>query len=427
MKLCVRNAYVLSPVNEEGILKDIWIDDGIITAVKPSASLVSDPSGGVANLDAEGSWVIPGLIDLHVHFRDPGFTYKEDIQSGCKAAARGGFTTVCCMPNTDPPIDCRDVVLYVDKKDEQNRGVNLLPVGAVTKGQEGKILVDIDELVTLKNHCSALVGKGICAISEDGKTVMDSSLMQKAMRLAKEADIPVFAHTEDHFLGDHSPEAEEIIVARDILLAKSTGCHLHLCHISTKGSVDLIRLGKSWGVKLTAETAPHYFSLTRDRVSLENGLGKMNPPLRKAEDMEAIREALKDGTIDVIATDHAPHHLKEKMMPFDQAAFGVVGLETAFAVSYTNLVKTGLLTPLELIQKMSRGPAKILGLDRGIIAEGKIADLTIVDVNSSYKIDPRNFVSKGKNTPFNGMEVYGKVKYAIVKGEVIYHDRSIDS
>lgn len=439
MNLCVKNGYLLSPANKIEDKLDIWIEDGIITGLKePRNEYPQD----ITCIDAEGAWVIPGLIDLHVHFRDPGFLYKEDIESGCQAAAKGGFTTVCCMPNTKPIIDNPNVVLYVDEKGQKACGVNLLPVATITEGQEGKTLVDIETLTSLKTKCYELSGKGICAISEDGKSVMDTRLMQKAMEQAKRAGLPIFDHTEEHTLAGASmnlgkrsehlgisgvpAEAEEIIVARDILLAKNTGCQLHLCHISTKGSLDLIRLGKSWGLKLTAETAPHYFTLTEDNVTKENGLAKMNPPLRSHEDVKAVIQALQDGTLDAIATDHAPHHVKEKMVPFEQSAFGIVGLETAFSLSYTNLVKTGLLTPWELVYKMSTAPAEILGIDRGIIAEGKVADLTIVDVSEEYTINSDDFVSKGKNTPFGGMKVFGKIKNTLVDGKVIYHDRSID-
>lgn len=439
MRLCVKNGYVLSPANKIADKLDLWIEDGKIVAIKePGRECPADSTV----LDAEGKWVMPGFIDLHVHFRDPGLTYKEDIESGCNAAARGGFTTVCCMPNTNPPIDNKGTLLYIDEKGRNSCGVNLLPIAAITRGQEGNCLTDMEEMANLHTRCSQMSGKGICAISEDGKSVMDTGLMQKAMERAGELGIPIFCHCEDQSLaggtmhrGKKSEElgaigipreAEEIIVARDMLLAKNTGCQVHLCHISTKGSVDLIRLGKSWGIRLTAETAPHYFTLTDESVTAENGLKKMNPPLRGMTDVRAIREALREGTIDAIATDHAPHHEREKMVPLEQSAFGVVGLETSFAVGYTALVKTGILTPLAFIEKMSTGPAMILGIDRGVIAVGKVADLTIADVMEEYQIDSADFISKGKNTPFEGMKVFGKVNDTLVNGEVIYHDRSAD-
>lgn len=436
MKLCIRNGYVLSPANNIKDRFDILIEDGIITGIEEPGGVYSED---LINIDATDRWVIPGLIDLHVHFREPGYSYKEDIKSGSEAASRGGFTTVCCMPNTDPPIDSPETVLYVDKR---GSSVNLLPIAAVSKGQDGCELNDIDELVKLHTRCFQLMGKGICAISEDGKTVIDTELMQLAMQRAKSLDIPVFSHCEDHHLsggtmrlGKRSKElnvqgipseAEAIIVARDILLAKNTGCRLHFCHISTKESIDLIRLAKSWGVKLTAETAPHYFTLTDKEVTMDNGLKKMNPPLGDEEDRKAIIDALKDGTIDAIATDHAPHHESEKLIPIEDSAFGVVGLETSFAIAYTNLVRTGILTPNEIVDKMSTRPAEILGVDRGIIEVGKVADLTVIDIESEYTIDPKDFVSKGKNTPFTGMKVFGKVVDTLVDGKVIYHDRSFD-
>lgn len=436
MRLCVRNGYVLSPANNISKKLDIWIRDGIIEALKEPAQAYPED---ISYIDAEGKWVVPGLIDLHVHFRDPGLTYKEDIESGCRAAARGGFTTVCCMPNTVPPVDSKDTVLYVDEKARQACGVNVLPVAAVTIGQRGSELTDIAGMADIKNRCFQLVGRGICAVSEDGKSVMDSGLMQKAMEASKQAGLPVFSHCEDHSIAagfinkgrkaeelgiEGIPaEAEQIIVARDMLLSKYTGCRLHLCHISTKESLDLIRLGKSWGIQMTAETAPHYFTLTEESINENNGLRKMNPPLRREEDVLAIKNALKDGTLDAIATDHAPHHESEKMISLEQSAFGVSGLETSFAISYTVLVKTGVLTPLELIEKMSRKPAEILGIDRGIIAAGKAADIAVVDVKHEYKIDPEDFLSKGKNTAFGGMKVFGRIICTLAEGKVIYNDR----
>jgi dihydroorotase len=433
MKLCVRNGYVLSPGNKLEGIYDIYIEKGKITEIREAGAIIPDTE----YIDASDKLVVPGLIDLHVHFRDPGYTYKEDIISGSKAAAKGGFTTVCCMPNTDPVTDNPKTVLYIDQKAD---GINLLPVASITKGQEGEELVDIEKLIALSTRSHQLTDRGIAAISEDGKTVADTRLMRMAMERAKSFNLPIFSHCEDQKLtggsirlGERSKElgiegipkeTEAIIVARDILLAKETGCKLHLCHISTKESIDLIRMAKDCGLDITAETAPHYFTLT-DR-DVENGLRKMNPPLGDQEDMLAIREGLKDGTIDAIATDHAPHHESEKMVDIEEAAFGVVGLETSFAVSYTELVKKGILTTMELIDRMSVRPAKILGIDRGVIDVGRAADLTIIDIKDEYRIDSSDFVSKGKNTPFEGMKVFGKVVYTLVEGKVIYHDRSFD-
>jgi len=365
--------------------------------------------GEVVHIDAGGKWVVPGLIDLHVHFREPGFEYKEDIASGCRSAAKGGFTTVCCMPNTDPPIDSAYMVLTADSRAEEANEVQVLFVGAVTKGQEGKELADYEAMMNICTNSALLPGKGICGISEDGKTVRDADLMLAAMERAKTLGLTYFSHAE--------PEAE--IVERDIALAEASGCRIHFCHISEKRSVELIREAKKRGVNVTAETAPHYFTLTKEDVNNDPNK-KMNPPLREEEDREAIRQGLKDGTIDVIATDHAPHSESEKSLPFAEAPNGVIGLETSFAVSYTELVGAGILSPLELIATMSTRPAEILGIDRGSLKVGKAADLAIIDVEKEYAIDPGTFASKGRNTPFKGRKVYGRPVYTIVGGRIVW-------
>ncbi len=421
MKLCIQDGLLINPKTNTQEITDIWIEEGKIIEIGKNNQYTADQT-----IDAQGKWVVPGLIDLHVHFREPGFEHKEDIASGCQAAAKGGFTTVCCMPNTNPIIDNECIVEYIKTMASKANGVNVLPVGAITKGQEGESLANIGKMV---EH-------GICAVSEDGKTVMDAGLMKKAMQYVKPFNIPIFSHTEDHTLaggsmntGEHAQlfgikgiprEAEEVIVARDIILAKYTGAKLHLAHMSTKGSIELIRIAKMQGIDITAETAPHYFTLDDSLLGDYDTHKKMNPPLRTKEDVKAMTIALKEGIIDVIATDHAPHHYDEKNVEFDKAPFGVVGLETSFAVSYTYLVKTGILTPLELINKMSTKPAQILGIDKGSIEIGKVADITIIDTDLNYEINPKTFVSKGKNTPFAGMKVSGEVLITLVNGKVIY-------
>ena len=340
-----------------------------------------------------GSLEVPGLIDLHVHLREPGFEYKEDIESGCRAAKNGGFAIICCMPNTNPVVDCGEVVSYIKNKAAAIKGIEVLVIGAVTKGQMGRELADIE----------GMVKAGICAISEDGKSVMNSALMRKAMIKAKELGIPYFSHAEDENLAG-LPIGEELIAARDILLAKETGCRLHLCHISTAGSIDLIRKAKADGINVTAETAPHYFTLDETSVA-GNTNRKMNPPLRTRKDVEAIRQALKDGTIDVIATDHAPHARHEKEAEFDKAPNGVIGLETSFSVSYTQLVKTGILTPEELIDKMCFKPAEILGLK-----PSQLQTKVVFDVDKEYTIQGDDFCSKSVNSPFIGMKVFGRLE-----------------
>ena len=439
MRYCIRGGLVISPANNIEQKRDIFIENGLIAKLtEPGKELPEDAQ----TIDAKGKWIVPGLIDLHVHFRDPGQTHKEDAVSGCHAAAAGGFTTVCCMPNTVPAMDNAEILKYLDDKGKKMCGVNLLMVSAITEGLKGISLTDQKALTAIPTRCAELTGKGVAAISEDGKSVDETALMLEGMKLAAELDLPVFSHAEERALsggvmnlGARSaelgvrgipPEAEELIVARDILLAGYTGCRLHLCHISTKGSIEQIRLGKSRRIRVTAETAPHYFTLTEEAVNIENGLAKMNPPLRSREDRDAVIDALKDGTIDAIATDHAPHSAEEKEVPLTEAAFGIVGLETAFALGLTVLVKKGRLTPSQFIKKMSTAPAEILGIDRGMIAPGSAADLAILDVDREYVINPSAFLSQGRNTPFGGMKVYGKAVVTIAGGKVVYHDRSFD-
>lgn len=422
MKKLIKNGLVLNPATQMEEVADILIEDGKIVAIGKVSEQVDE------TIDASGKWVVPGLIDLHVHLREPGFEHKETIASGCEAAAKGGFTTICCMPNTNPIIDNECVVAYINTMASRANGVHVLPVGSITKGQRGESLANIGKMA---EH-------GICAISEDGRTVMDASMMKKAMSYVKPFDLPIFSHTEDHTLaggamngGENAQlfgikgigrEAEEVIVARDIILARTTGAKLHLSHISTKGSLELIHMAKTvWGMtNLTAETAPHYFILDDSILGDYDTNKKMNPPLRTKDDVEAMKKAIKDGVIDVIATDHAPHHYDEKNVEFEKAPFGIVGLETSFGLSYTYLVKTGILSPLELIEKMSTKPAEILGGNKGRLEVGCEADLAIIDISTPYAIDKESFVSKGKNTPFHGMEVYGDVVCTMVSGNVVY-------
>ena len=404
---------------------DIFVEDGII---KEKAESIEKQADTV--IDAAGCYVMPGLIDLHVHFRDPGLTYKEDIETGSKAAAKGGFTTVCCMPNTKPVVDNVETVKYIIEKGEKTGLTNVLPVGAVTKNMAGVEITDVEELKKA----------GICAISEDGKSVMNSGVYRKAMKNAAKANVPVLAHCEDINLveggvinlGDKSSElgvkgisnaVEDVIAMRDIMLAKGTGATLHLCHCSTKDSVEMVKRAKEEGIKVTAEVCPHHFSMCSDDITSNDGNFKMNPPLRAREDMEALIKGLQDDIMDVISTDHAPHSAEEKAKDLEHAPFGIVGLETSVALTVTNLVKKGYLTPMQMAAKMSYNPAKVLGIPKGTLDEGKIADITIIDPDKEYTIDVNTFESKGKNTPFDGYKVSGEVEYTILNGKVVYSNK----
>ena len=425
MRILVENGRLLDPSRELDVQESLWIEDGIICEKQAFSANQADRV-----IDAAGGWVVPGLIDLHVHFRDPGLEYKETIETGCLAAAHGGYTTVCPMPNTKPSTDCPEVVKEVLDKASAACGVHVLPVGAVTVGQKGEQPTDV----------AALKAAGIVAISEDGKSVMNSEVYREAMLQAAECDIPVFAHCEDINLvhggcmnaGKRAKElglpgisnaVEDIITARDILLANETGAQLHLCHCSTKESVNLVKWGKEMGVKLTAEVCPHHFALSDEDIpSAEDTNYKMNPPLRSREDVQALKEGLRDNIMDVISTDHAPHTFADKNTSMKNAPFGIVGLETAACLTYTELVLGGYLTPMQMAEKMSYNPAKIVGLDKGDIAPGKTADIVIFDPNETYKIDKNKFASKGRNTPFDGRTVTGKVKMTIVGGHIVYEE-----
>lgn len=425
MTILIKNGRLINPSENLDKVMDIFVEDGII---KEKAESIEKQADTV--IDAAGCYVMPGLIDLHVHFRDPGLTYKEDIETGSKAAAKGGFTTVCCMPNTKPVVDNVDTVKYIIEKGKKVGLTNVLPVGAVTKNMAGVEITDVEELKKA----------GICAISEDGKSVMNSGVYRKAMKNAAKANVPVLAHCEDINLveggvinlGDKSSElgvkgisnaVEDVIAMRDIMLAKETGATLHLCHCSTKDSVEMVKRAKEEGIKVTAEVCPHHFSMCSDDITSNDGNFKMNPPLRAREDMEALIKGLQDDIMDVISTDHAPHSAEEKAKDLEHAPFGIVGLETSVALTVTNLVKKGYLTPMQMAAKMSYNPAKVLGIPKGTLDEGKIADITIIDPNKEYTIDVNTFESKGKNTPFDGYKVSGEVEYTILNGKVVYSNK----
>ncbi|CUH93306.1 dihydroorotase [Herbinix luporum] len=422
----IKNGYVVDPASAREGKFDILIKDDRV--LKVEANIKPDDYKIKVDkvIEAGGKFVMPGFIDLHVHLREPGYEYKETILTGSLAAACGGFTTICAMPNTNPALDNPDTLKYVF--DQAERGlVNIYPIAAITKGQEGREL----------NNIAELVKAGAVAISEDGKSVMDTLLYYKAMEEAAKIGVSVFAHCEDKSLaadgvmnaGEKADElglpgisnaVEDIITARDVLMAKETGAKLHLCHCSTKGSTFILDMAKQKGINITGETCPHYFTLSDKDIPEDDANYKMNPPLRSPEDVEAIKNALKNDILDVIATDHAPHSMEEKEESMLKAPFGIVGLETAFSITWTELVKTGILSYRQLVEKMSLNPAKILNIDRGCIGEGSVADIVIIDPDKEYTIDKNEFFSMGKNTPFHGKKVYGKVLYTIVSGQVKY-------
>lgn len=424
MKILIKNGRMINPSDKTDETGDLFIEDGVIKEKGPSLDLPVQPDKVI---DAQGCYVMPGLIDLHVHLRDPGLTHKEDVASGSRAAARGGFTTILAMPNTKPVIDSPDRVLYVTNKAKELAPVHVLQIGAVTKQQKGEELADIE----------GMIQAGIPAISEDGKSVMNVKLYKEAMEIAASHNIPVFAHCEDQNLvnggcvneDQHSREqglpgisnaVEDVIAARDIVLAKETGARLHLCHCSTEDSVEMIRLAKEEGIPVTGEVCPHHFTLTSDDMVPGDTNFKMNPPLRTPKDRQALLNGLKNDIIDVISTDHAPHSRVEKQQSMQKAPFGIVGLETSVALTITELVDKGVITPMQMAEKMSYNPARIIGSDRGTLDIGKPGDVTVIDPNREYIIDSMTFLSKGKNTPFNGWKVKGLVKATICDGKVVY-------
>jgi dihydroorotase len=422
MLLLIKNGTVINPGDQTQAEADVLVEDGMIKKI--GAAL---PVKAERVIDAAGCYVMPGFIDMHVHLRDPGQEYKETVETGLRAAVHGGFTTIVAMPNTKPIVDNPDVVRYVHNKAQDIGLAHVLQAGAMTRGERGEELSDIE----------GMVEAGIPALSEDGKSVMNAQLCREAMTLAMKYDIPVLAHCEDRNLVNGgvvnedgnaqrlglkgiANSVEDVIAARDMILARETGAALHLCHCSTKGSVQMLRFAKQVGLRVTAEACPHHFTLTSSDIPEDDANYKMNPPLRTQEDVDALKEGLRDGAIDVIATDHAPHTAIEKGEGLKHAPFGIAGLETVASLVMTELVEPGYLTMMQMAEKMSYNPAKILGLDRGVAEEGKPADLVVFDPQREYVINPADFYSKGKNTPFAGRKVRGMVMATVVDGRVVY-------
>lgn len=423
MKLVIHGGTVIDPANSRESRFDVLIEDGQIRAIDRPGSFLGVGDSGI---DASGCIVAPGFVDMHVHLREPGFEYKETVLTGVQSAVAGGFTTVACMANTNPVNDNGAVTRYIIEKAEEANLAHVLPIGALSKGLKGESLADIGEMVAA----------GAVAISDDGRPVMDGNLMRRALEYCSMFNLPISVHEEDLHLAasgvmNEGPialrlglkgipnAAEDVMVARDIILSRLTGGRLHIAHASTRGAVALVRQAKAEGLAVTAEAAPHHFSLTEDAVEGYNTNAKMAPPLRQKEDVEAIKEGLRDGTIDAIATDHAPHHRDEKDVEFDQALNGIVGLETALPLTL-NLVTEGVFSLSEAIRKLAVNPARILGLPCGTLSLGAPADVTIFDPTRTWKVTPGKLRSKSKNTPFGGWDLTGYVVLTMVGGRVVY-------
>jgi dihydroorotase len=451
MKIHIKNGHLIDPLQKIDGIGDILIEKGKIKEVRmqkserrtqpekrsgsrdrnADKSKTQSALGGskLKTIDAKGCIVMPGLIDMHVHLREPGFEYKETIKTGTEAAVHGGFTTVCCMPNTHPVHDNASVTEFIIRKAAKEGFCTVLPIGAITKGQKGEELAEM----------GTMVKEGCIAFSDDGYPVMHSLIMRRALEYSQTFDVPIISHSEDLTLSDSGvmneglisvtlglkgipAESEHIMIFRDIALADLTGGRLHIAHVSTEGSIQLIRNAKKQGVHVTAETCPHYFSLTEDAVMGYDTNAKVNPPLRTKRDREAIEDGLRDGTIDIIATDHAPHHTDEKLREFDIAPSGISGLETALGLSL-RLVHDGVLTMQQLVEKMSLHPSRILRMqNKGTLKVGSEADIVIVDKNREWKVDAEKFISRGKNTPFHGWILKGMAVATLCKGKVYQRD-----
>ncbi len=423
MQLLIRGGRVVDPAQCVDDRLDLLIQDGKILRLGRD---LAAPDAQILN--ADGLTAAPGLVDIHVHLREPGFEAKETVATGCAAAARGGVTTLVAMPNTRPAADCPEVVQLVRDKAAPT-GINVLPAGAVTLGQKGEQLTDF----------AALKAAGVPALTDDGVPIQNLALLRQAMLEAKRLNLPLLDHCEDRDmvqnyavnegavsrklgLPGRPAVAEELQIMRDVMLAEDTGAHVHICHISTAKGVDIVRQAKARGVRVTCETCPQYFTLTEDEILLQGTMARVNPPLRTQADVDGIRAGLADGTIDAIVTDHAPHTAEEKSKPLPDAPSGMVGLETSLALALTGLYHTGLLPLARVLDLMSASPAALLGLDKGTLAAGRDADLILFDPDQEWIIDKTKFASKGRNTPFHGRTVRGRVKYTISRGTIIYQE-----
>jgi dihydroorotase len=426
MKLLIKNARVMDFKTKLDDNLDLIIENNKIAKMGKNIK-----AQDAKIIDASGKVLMPGFVDMHVHLRQPGYEYKETIASGAKAAAKGGFTTVCCMPNTDPVIDNQGVVEFVLSEAKKTACINVLPIGAITKALKGQELAEIADMQNA----------GIVGISDDGNGVMNADLMRRALEYASMLDILVIAHSEDDDLSSDGvmnegyisttlglkgipSMAEAAMIARDIEIARFTDTKLHIAHISAKQSVELVRRAKKDGLKITCECTPHHFSLTDDAVIGYNTNTKVNPPLRTADDLKAVKRGLKDGTIDCIATDHAPHAQSEKDVEYDRAPFGIIGLETALGLCISELVEADVLDLMQVCQKMAYGPAQILNINKGYLAQGEIADIVLFDPEKEYTVTEDYFVSKSSNSPFIGRKLKGAVVMTVCGGKIVYQVQS---
>ncbi|MGE5417016.1 MAG: dihydroorotase [Acidobacteriota bacterium] len=427
MRLLVKGGRIIDPANNMDMIGDVLVEDGVIKEVKASIS-----AGKAEVLDASGKLVCPGFIDMHVHLREPGYEYKETIESGTMAAASGGFTTICCMPNTSPVNDNRAISELIKAAAMREGIVNVLPIGAITKGQKGQEMAPVAELVKA----------GCIAISDDGKPVMNSEIMRRVMEYVRMFDIPVISHCEDLQMAEEGQMhegyystyyglkgipavAEEVMAMREIMLAEMTGGRLHIAHASTTGTMEMVRMAKAKGLRVSCEVTPHHLSLTDEIVGSYDADTKVNPPLRSKDHVAALVKALQDGTVDCIATDHAPHEMESKDCEYNLASFGISGLETAVAVVFDYLIKNNLVDLTTVIKAWTAGPAGVLGISAGTLSPGVPADITIIDPECERMVNTNDFYSKGKNTPYKGMTLKGWPWATIVAGRMVAKDGQI--